>query len=228
MQESSQITLAAWLQGRPCRAALDAPCGQGWLRRALGAGVELDGVDLYTQPNAGYRRVWRHDLDEGLPADCGPYDAVFCCEGIEHLGNPLRLLRDCRARLQPSGFLVVTTPNTWYPQARLQFWCRGFFPSFPPLAGKLAPGAHMHITPWNYPQLWVYLRLAGFDNIELIPEPLSRAKHFYERLLALPARWHCRSKGRRADSPEEKQFWRTAASDASLMGRHLIMAAFKR
>jgi SAM-dependent methyltransferase len=227
MQQSSKTALMEWLRGRALRTVLDAPCGSGWLRQALGPDVALDGVDLYAQPNSNYRRFWQHDLDAGLPQDSGMYDAIFCCEGIEHLGNPLRLFRDCHQHLNGGGLLVMTTPNTWYPQARLQFWQRGFFPSFPPLAGKVAPGTHMHITPWNYSQLWIYLRLAGFFAVELIPEPLSAAKHFYERLLAWPARCYCQGKLKKAMTPEERQFWQNAGSDASLLGRHLMVAARK-
>lgn len=225
MHNSSKAALAAWLRDRPVKSALDAPCGGGWLCRELGARVALDGIDLFEQTPAGYRRFWRHDLDEGLPGDCGPYDAIFCCEGLEHLGNPLRLLRDCARRLETGGFLVVTTPNTWYPQARLQFWQRGFFPSFPPLAGRFAPGTHMHLTPWNYPQLWAYLRLAGFAQLELIPEALSSGQNFYEHLLVWPARLYCRGKRKQAATADERDFWATAGSDTSLLGRHLMVVA---
>jgi SAM-dependent methyltransferase len=225
MQLSSKTALMEWLDGRLFQDVLDAPCGKGWLREALGPKVALDGIDLYANPSPAYRRLWHHDLNDGLPPDAPAYTAIFSCEGIEHLGNPLRLLGDCLRHLVPGGLLVVTTPNTWYPQARLQFWQRGFFPSFPPLAGRLVAGTHMHIMPWNYPQLWVYLRLAGFSELEVIQEPLSRAKCFYERLLAVPARRYCRSRRKKAATIEEQQFWEAAGSDASLLGRHLMVAA---
>jgi SAM-dependent methyltransferase len=226
MQLSSKQTLIEFLRGKKFSTVLDAPSGIGWLAAALGGRAVLDGIDLYADA-PGYRKIWQHDLDLPLPADCGTYDLICCCEGLEHVGNPLLLLREFHRRLPTGGMLIVTTPNVWYPQARLQFLLRGFFPSFPSLAGKIVPGTHMHITPWSWPQLYLYLKLAGFTEIELVPEPMSKAKHWHEHLLAIPARMYCRSRLRKAKTDEEKFFWQTAATEASLMGRHLIVAARK-
>ena len=225
MQQSSKDILTTWLAGKPVQSVLDAPSGGGWLGRALGSQVVIDGVDLYEETQPGYRQFWRHDLDRGLPAEAGEYDLVAICEGLEHVGNPLLLLRDAFTHTKPGGIVAVTTPSVWYPQARLQYLARGFFPSFPPLAGKVVPGTHMHITPWSYPQLWTYLKLAGFDRIELLPEPALTGKHLHERLLVWPARIYCRGKQRKARTQEEREFWGVCASDAALLGRHLNMVA---
>lgn len=227
MQLSSKATVLQFLRSESFQTVLDAPSGAGWLGHALKDRAAVDGVDLFDSAPAGYRRFWQQDLDDGLPPDAGNYDLIGCCEGLEHVGNPLRLLRDFYHHLNSAGLLLVTTPNVWYPQARLQYLLRGFFPSFPPLAGKVTPGTHMHITPWSYPQLYVYFRLAGFAHLEIIPEPTSHAKHFHERWVALPARLYCRSRMHRARSPDEIVFWKNAGADASLLGRHLIVVARK-
>jgi hypothetical protein len=60
-----------------------------------------------------------------------------------------------------------------------------------------------------------------------VPEPLSQAKHWHEYLLAIPARMFCRRRARQSKSDEEKSFWQIAATDAALLGRHLIVAARK-
>jgi SAM-dependent methyltransferase len=226
MQLSSKQVVLDYLREQRFSTVLDAPSGNGWLAAGLAGRATFDGVDLYATAS-GYRRIWMHDLDLPLPADCGAYDLICCCEGIEHVGNPLLLLREFSRRLPARGLLVVTTPNVWFPQARLQYLLRGFFPSFPCLTGKIVPGTHMHITPWSWPQLHLYLKLAGFTTMELVPEPLSRAKHLHEHLLAIPARLYCRGRLRKAGTDEERHFWQIAASDASLLGRHLIAAARK-
>ncbi len=227
MQESSKNVLTGWLAGKSIQTVLDAPSGDGWLARPLGPVVSMDGVDLYEQSKPGYHHFWKHDLDRGLPpeASSGHYDLVAICEGIEHVGNPLLLLRDAFDRLKPGGLLAVTTPSVWYPQARLQYFLRGFFPSFPALAGKVVPGTHMHITPWCYPWLWTYLKLAGFTDIELLPEPELTGKHLHERLLVWPSRLYCRGKLRKARTEDERDYWRTCGTDTALMGRHLNMVA---
>lgn len=226
MQLSSKQAVLDFLKDKSFSAILDAPSGAGWLAAGLAGRATVDGIDLYADA-PGYRKIWRHDLDLPLPEDCGSYDLICCCEGLEHVGNPLLLLREFFRRLPAGGRVIVTTPSVWYPQARLQYLLRGFFPSFPSLVGKIAPGTHMHITPWSWPQLYLYLKLAGFTEIKLLPEPLSEAKHFHEKLLALPAKFHSRKRERRAKTEEEKEFWQTAGGSAALLSRHLIVTAVK-
>ena len=226
MQTSSKLAVIEFLRDKKFATVLDAPSGAGWLAGALAGRATLDGVDLYADAK-NYRKIWKHDLDTGLPAECGKYDLICCCAGLEHVGNPLLLLREFHQRLSVRGMLIITTPNVWFPQARLQFFLRGFFPSFPCLAGKIVPGTHMHITPWSWPQLYLYLKLAGFTDLELVRQPLSKAKHLHERLLAVPGRIYCHHRARKSAREEERSFWGTAAKDASLLGRHLIVAARK-
>ena len=227
MQNSSKQVLTNWLKGKPIHTVLDAPSGDGWLQKALPEGAVIDGIDLYEESKENYRHFWKHDLDRGLPAESDQYDLVAICEGIEHVGNPLLLLRDSFDHLKQGGILAVTTPSVWYPQSRLQYLYKGFFPSFPPLGGKVVPGTHMHITPWCYPWLWTYLKLAGFDEVELLPEPELTGKHLHERLLAWPARWWCRRKFSKARSDEERSYWKTCATDTALLGRHMIVVSRK-
>ena len=227
MHPTSKQALVEFLRDRPIKSVLDAPSGGGWLREALGEDAVMDGIDLYAGEAEGYRNFWQHDMDAGLPEDCRGYDLICCCEGLEHVGSPLLLLRHFHKALNDGGTLIVTTPNVWFPQARLQYAFRGFFPSFPPLDDKVKPGSHMHITPWTYPQLYVFCKLAGFKPPTLISEPLSKAKHFFEPILGLPAKWYCRGKLRKAKTDEERHFWEQAGTKQSLLSRHLMIAVTK-
>ena len=209
------------------RTLLDAPCGGGWIVRHVPAGCEVDGVDLFGAPPAGYRSFQTPDLDEGLPDTLGRYDAIICCEGLEHLGNPALFLRSLHRHLEPGGLLVITTPNTWFPAARLQFLLRGFFPSFPSLVGKIRRGTHMHIMPWSFPQLFMYLRLAGFETIRLHEVDEPKPKHLYEWLLGLPQLLYCAYRRRRALSEEARHYWRNAGSRQSIFGRRLVVSTIR-
>lgn len=161
----------------------------------------------------------------GFPPDFGKYDAIICCEGIEHFGNPDAFFRSAHIHLSCGGTLVVTTPNTWYPKARLQYMLRGFFPSFPCLVGNIKSGTHMHIMPWSFPQLFLYLTLANFKDITLHDVDEAKPKWFYERLLGLPQRLYCLNKLKRAATEEEREFWYQAGSRQSVFGRRLVVSA---
>lgn len=219
-----QPVVAALLNARQPRTVLDAPCGSGWLADLLGYDLQLDGIDLLAGPPPKYRHFRNADLDNALPPDLGTYDAIVCCEGIEHFGNPEVFFRSTRQHLTPGGLLVVTTPNIWHPAARLQYLLRGFFPGFPCLVGKIERGAHMHIMPWSFPQLYLYLRLTGFTDIALhdIEEP--KPKHIYEWLVAVPQLLYCAHKRRRIKTGEEGSFWAHAGSRQSIFGRRLVVS----
>ena len=228
MQKSSKNSLTKFLEEKRFSSVLDVPSGDGWLRKALVPETSMDGIDLFEEKPDGYSKFWSYDLENGIPEDATGYDLVCCCEGIEHVGNPLNLLRSFNRALSDGGMLVVTTPNVWYPQAKLQYLIRGFFPSFPSLVDtQIKFGSHMHITPWCYPQLYLYFKLAGFSPPVLIEEPLSKPKHFHERLLGIPSKLYIRSKVKKSKSEEERTFWQTAGSEGSRLGRHLIVFAHK-
>ena len=205
---------------------LDLPSGDGWLRKEIPDAGAIDGVDLYEQKPAGYRNFLAGDLDTGIPGSLGTYDMIVSCEGLEHIANPGLFLTSARAHLNSNGALVITTPNTWYPGARLQYFLRGFFPGFPSLAGKIKRGSHMHIMPWSWPHLYLHLSLAGFSAIELHP-CLEDRTHFFEKMIAFPMRAYCRSKARKAGTPEEKRYWDICASPGSLFARRLVVSARK-
>lgn len=226
MQISSKEVVGRILKEEAPGVVLDAPCGNGWILDNLDKeNVQVDGIDLFSGKVEGYRNFMEADLDQGIPRDQGVYDCIVCCEGIEHLANPGLFFESAREHLQPGGLLIVTTPNVWYPESKLQYFSRGFFPGFPCLVGRIERGTHMHIMPWSYPHLYLYLRLFGFTEITLHEEPLSRAKHWWEYGLGWGQLLYCRNKEKKSKSEEERFFWKNAASRGSIFGRHLIVSA---
>ena len=225
MRITSKKVVKEFLEQEKPETILDAPCGAGWLREFLEYDCTIDGIDLFDSPRGGYRKIIQYDLDHGLPEDLEKYHCICCCEGIEHFGNPLLFLEDAKRLLKDGGLLVITTPNTWNPASKLQFFTRGFFPGFPCLTGKIKRGTHMHITPWSYPHLYLYLKLAGFSDIQLHEEPMSKAKHLWEIPLGVPQRMYAKSKLKKAGTDEEREFWKVAGSGPSVYSRHLIVTA---
>jgi SAM-dependent methyltransferase len=220
--------VAAILSARPVASVLDAPSGSGWLRTMLAPGIDIDGLDLYDARPEGYRTFRAADLDRGLPEDLPTYDAVVSCEGLEHIGNPELFLRSAAARLNRGGTIIITTPNTWHPAARLQYFTRGFFPGFPALAGRIEKGTHMHIMPWTFPHLYLYLTLAGFSDVTLHDLDEPKPRRAFEWPLGLFAKSYCARRLKKAKSDEERRFWTQAGSPQSVYGRRLVVSAIKR
>jgi 2-polyprenyl-3-methyl-5-hydroxy-6-metoxy-1,4-benzoquinol methylase len=111
---------------------LDVGCGNGILLEvAVRRGWTAEGVELSSYA-AGLARertglmVHEGTLDK-LALEPLSYDAVTLTQVIEHLVDPLDLLRRAAALLRPGGLLLVATPNPecWLARAkgeRFNYW----------------------------------------------------------------------------------------------------------
>tara|TARA_B100000686_G_scaffold353186_1_gene457793 strand:+ start:1748 stop:2443 length:696 start_codon:yes stop_codon:yes gene_type:complete len=209
------------------KTILDVPSGNGRIKTLLNFSHHIDGIDLFETKPDGYRAFFKFDLDRGIPDYLGKYDAIISCEGLEHLGNPLLFLSSIYNHLIDGGILILTTPNIWYPESKIKYLLRGFFPGFPSLIGKIDRGTHMHITPWSYPQVYTYLTLAGLSNIFLHEDEEKKPKHIIERVIGFPQKLYLKKKVDSSKTDEEIGHWLTSASDQSIYGRRLIISARK-
>jgi O-antigen biosynthesis protein len=127
---------------------LDIGCGPGNLKPTLMRRFKkVTGVDLSLSSirSASKRGVYavNADFDEsGLPFIDGSFDAVICCDVLEHAFDPNMLLSRIHPVLRSGGQLVVSVPN-------IRFWPRvfslinGYFPrtSSDPIGFD---GGHLH------------------------------------------------------------------------------------
>lgn len=85
---------------------LDFGCGRGeLLDRLAAAGWTTFGIDPATA-----HRVTRHRMLEAMPAD-GSLDLVLMIHVLEHLPEPLAVLRQAAAALSANGALIVGVPT---------------------------------------------------------------------------------------------------------------------
>jgi 2-polyprenyl-3-methyl-5-hydroxy-6-metoxy-1,4-benzoquinol methylase len=97
------------------RHLLDIGCGSGdFLLRAKSAGWQVIGLDfdpkaVEVAANKGLNvKLCRPDaLDE----NSSQFDAITMAHVIEHVHNPLQMLKSCYHLLKPGGFLWIETPN---------------------------------------------------------------------------------------------------------------------
>jgi 2-polyprenyl-6-hydroxyphenyl methylase/3-demethylubiquinone-9 3-methyltransferase len=100
----------------------DIGCGGGILSEAMArAGAEVTAIDLAPEAldvarlhaiesglTVDYRLVSAEALADQMP---GQFDAVTCLEMLEHVPDPLSVLRACAALLKPGGRLFLSTLN---------------------------------------------------------------------------------------------------------------------
>lgn len=109
--------LAAGARVLDCGAAFGA-----LMEEALAAGLEPYGVELVADAAAtiarrfGSERVFAGPFEQATFAQ--PFDAVFMCDFIEHVRDPVGVLKKAHSLLRAGGQLVITTPDTGTPSGR--------------------------------------------------------------------------------------------------------------
>ncbi|MCB1009750.1 MAG: class I SAM-dependent methyltransferase [Acidobacteria bacterium] len=101
----------------PATRVLDVGCGTGSVSEQVvkATGAELVGLEPDPQRAEKARlrglRVVEGELDPGLAAELGRFDAVLLADVLEHLSSPQELLLRAREFLGPNGAVVLSVPN---------------------------------------------------------------------------------------------------------------------
>jgi SAM-dependent methyltransferase len=103
------------------RSLLEVGCGAGYFLEAVGAlGIEAEGVDpsrtgaLAQARGLKIHRGWLEEFEPGRT-----YDAAAMFEVLEHVPEPVQMLRRVRTMLRPGGKLALSTPSFSGLPARL-------------------------------------------------------------------------------------------------------------
>lgn len=108
---------AMYLRAPAARSrVLDVGCGSGvLLARMQSLGWQVEGVEV-DPGGVAAARARGVTVHQGQLADAkfpdSHFDAVHSAHVIEHVYNPVALLRECFRILKPGGKLVIITPNT--------------------------------------------------------------------------------------------------------------------
>lgn len=93
---------------------LEVGCGDGkTLRKLQSLGWEVEGVDFDPSAvmNARRKGLTVHVGDVAEIKGDGSFDAIISSHVIEHVPDPVAMLKDCYRLLKPGGIIVGITPN---------------------------------------------------------------------------------------------------------------------
>ncbi len=121
---SSHSIILGWLGPGVGRRLLDVGAGEGILSRPITAqgwrvtAIEADG-EAAREGAAHCRRMIVASADGPLPDLGGPFEAIVCADVLEHLADPLTVLRRLLPHLAPGGAVIVSIPNVAHLWVRL-------------------------------------------------------------------------------------------------------------
>jgi SAM-dependent methyltransferase len=137
----------------PVARALDFGAGQGHLVAGLQAhGVQADGVEPLASGRAAAREIHGLALLEDWPdPGAAPYDMVTLVHTLEHVRDPLSVLRAAALRTKPGGLLFIDVPHIGSVEMWRPRWRRRILS---------LPGHLFHFTPRT---LQALVQRAGWD-----------------------------------------------------------------
>lgn len=139
---------------------LDIGCGEGFfLFNASKAGYITKGVELSQNATEYARREFGLDVEVGLfekmqfPENY--FDVVTLWQVLEHLSQPLTVLKEAHRVLKPGGLLAVSTPDFGGIPARI-------------MGKRWWNVRRIHINQFTTKTLKNILRYAGFKNLSSV------------------------------------------------------------
>ncbi|QRF75046.1 bifunctional 3-demethylubiquinone-9 3-methyltransferase/ 2-octaprenyl-6-hydroxy phenol methylase [Thermoplasmatales archaeon] len=148
------------------RRILEIGSGLGYLTYALNkAGYSATGIDISNssvdKAINRFGNYYKHsdlkDLRQNTTDEASKFDLIIATELIEHVVNPVELIKECIPLLKSGGFILLTTPN-YYVEKRIwqtdpppihRFWFSRR--SFEVIAGVL--DLNLSFLTDNYPNL---------------------------------------------------------------------------
>ena len=150
---------------------LDLGCGNGnvsrlYLKKGKVTGLDISKIALKKASGFGIKTKL-YDLDKlPLPFKNKAFEVVILTDVLEHLLNPLAILKEISRLLTNKGQLIISVPNFARLENRLQM-----------LWGDPTDILHFdkygdfkeHLHWFTIPKIKYFLNLAGFEEISFIP-----------------------------------------------------------
>ena len=164
----------------PYGRVLDVGCGEGGAAQLLrdGGASWITGIELLPEPAEVARGVYDEvlvgDALEQVSDASGPFDTILCYDVLEHLYDPLSLLRALRDVAAPGGRLHVSIPNASHVSLLRDLILKGTF-GYQPFGHRDAT----HIRWFTRRDIVALITEAGWRVETVAWSQLHRSRHLH-------------------------------------------------
>jgi 2-polyprenyl-3-methyl-5-hydroxy-6-metoxy-1,4-benzoquinol methylase len=165
---------------KPVGRVLDVGCGEGGAAGLLRAGgaTWISGIELLPKPAELAKQVY----DEVLVGDAlvkvdeasGPFDTILCYDVLEHLYDPLALIKALYAHAAPGGRLHISVPNASHISLLRDLILKGTF-GYQPFGHRDAT----HIRWFTRRDISALVAEAGWTIETVAWSQLHRSRHLH-------------------------------------------------
>jgi SAM-dependent methyltransferase len=97
---------------RPDAKLLDVGCGTGWLAEHFSDYTGIDGSsEAVAAAHAKGRLIVHGDVDQPLPFEDASFDGVVLKDLLEHVADPVAVVREVHRVLKPGGSVFASSPD---------------------------------------------------------------------------------------------------------------------
>jgi SAM-dependent methyltransferase len=91
---------------------LDVGCGSGWLAEHFRYYTGIDGSpEAVAAAQAKGRSIVHGDVDQSLPFEGASFDGVVLKDLLEHVADPVAVVREVHRVLKPGGHVFASSPD---------------------------------------------------------------------------------------------------------------------
>lgn len=113
-------------------------------------------------------KIIENDIEEeSLPYPNNYFDFILMCSVLEHLVEPISVIKYCHRLLKSKGRIVIYTPNLfkWTRRIKMLF---GIFPKTGGGNGAILDGGHLHYFTHNYLKK-LLIDYGEFNKFRILP-----------------------------------------------------------
>lgn len=153
-------------------SCLDIGCGNGekvrdWVKSS---NINYQGVDISSEAVKAAQALElnaRTIADPSrLPFEDSSFDSVISFEVLEHLFDPMSVMREAERVLRPGGTMIVTVPNVAFLRSRIQMM-RGIWNPLGDDRSVSEPWRDPHIRFFTINSLRSLMSQAGFNVVDI-------------------------------------------------------------
>jgi SAM-dependent methyltransferase len=161
---------------RPGGLLLEVGCGTGeFLRLATEHGYRVGGIDIdpgaleIARTRSGIRNARVLSVDDLIAAEPDAmYDVICMFDVLEHLADPIKVVRGLGRLLRPGGFLIFSVPGA-------RRW--------PSLFYEMMDDPPNHLTLWTPDAIGTCIAAARLDVVDIHNSPVT-SEHLWGPLVA--------------------------------------------
>lgn len=180
---SIHTNLLRWFEGQKRGLVLDAPAGYGHLSLRLSKmGYEVTPgeiePDIFSVPDM---KCIYTDLNKEINAPDNSFDYICCIDGLEHMTDPYRAVKEFARVLKPDGCGVFSIPNYSNIEQRFKFLMRGYLEKPVTYERFHHEGANLynfHNSPLTITLLEFMFKINNLDIVE-IKENAPKLKQYF-------------------------------------------------